>query len=428
MPLFFSSKKDKKDGSKSGSVEEREFDIVVHGATGYTGQLVAAYLAQAPSASKVKWAVSGRKQSRVDKVAEDCISSKAFAGTGMASATNPPKTIVADSLAEEEMIALARRTRIVIACAGPFSEYGTELAKKCVEAGTHYVDITGEFTWVRTIIKDLDNSAKANQVTMLPCSGFDCVASDITNYYAYEVANKEGLVMRRVEVAFDNFTGGASRGTLESVLHIMKNMKKEDASGASLVNDKKARENTPTPATKWIHWHPVLKKYVGPFVMSVINERVVRRTNFLVPNREFEGRYNSYVEMSQGSLLEVIAAYFMTLLMGLLRFSFIASLYRNTFPEERQGPKNEGKWGATALGYVSEAVIEPSVKVRVDCSIDGYRFTALSVVETALAILEGEFDDGADEGGVRTAGSTVASALRRRLEDSTYVKFENIRN
>ena len=401
------------------SLPERTLDIVVHGATGYTGRLISRYLASATSASTIRWAVAGRSKDKLEVLAADCAKLVAERKSGQ-----KPLVIVADSGDAAALRAMCVQTKVVIACAGPFSKYGMPLVEACVDTQTHYVDITGEFPFIREMIERVHEKAVAKGVLLLPCSGFDAIPSDIGNAYAFRLADEAGTQIRHVEAAFRCKFTGASRGTLESVLNIRQAIGKADLSPLSLVA-KPNRRGIATPRVVFPWYHSTFGQYIGPFMMAATNEKVVRRSNSLAgPHRA----QSSYVEMIRGGLLEVAVQFVAFVAMAVLFVPGVATVLRKyVFPAAGEGPKDtNGSFTVDVLGYASRDAKKPVVHGRISCDLECYGFTAISAAETALAVLNEETDSGV-VGGVVTPGAALTQALPRRLEASGRVKFVNLR-
>jgi short subunit dehydrogenase-like uncharacterized protein len=393
----------------------REFDVIVYGATGFTGRLVAQYLAEAKSAAGVSWALCGRRKEALEQVADAC----------GAKGGAKPLVFVADSSNAEQLDVVCRMTKVVIACAGPFTKVGMPLAESCVRCGTHYVDITGEPAFVRKLVETLHDKAVANEVLLLPCSGFDSVPSDVANAYAFELAAEAKEKVTHVGAAFRlGGKGGVSRGTLESCLLVAKTLSLTDLHPNSLVpKDQRGKVATPMTKLPWYNAH--LRSLVGPYFMAATNERVVRRANYLSAEPR---KSASYVEMYKGGVIEVV---FMVLFHFIFVLAFVpfapTLLRRFVFPAPGEGPtEKKSSFTADAMAFRDRQDVKPVVHGRVKSNVGVYRFTAIAAAETALAVAKGETDPGSAKGGVRTAGCTVFRALKKRLEASGHCNFESV--
>jgi short subunit dehydrogenase-like uncharacterized protein len=396
---------------------KREFAVVVHGATGFTGRLVSQYMSEAKSAAHVDWAICGRREEKLEELAAEC-----------GKKGRKPQIIVADADSKATIEEMCKRTQVVIACAGPFTKLGMPVAEACVKTGTHYVDITGEFNYGRKLVEELHDSAVKKGVVLLPFSGFDSVPSDLSNAYAFELAQEAGTDIRHVANAFRIKGGMApSRGTIESILLIFENLEKQDRSPMSLIPSDR-RPKVATPSAKFPSFNRALVSFTGPFFMEAINARVVRRANVLSSNDN--RRLASYEEFSRGGVVEVVMAFLVSVVFLILTKvpGAVNFMRKHLFPSEGEGPteKKNSRWTVDTLGYKKHGDATPVVRGRVSSDLDGYRFTAMSASEAALALVNNELDEGV-HGGVLSTGCALTQALPRRLKETGRVKFEPVR-
>jgi len=141
---------------------DRKFDVIVFGATGFTGRLVAEYL-QAEYSHDVKWAMAGRSGEKLEAVRDE-----------MGVAKDIP-LIIADSADADSLAAMASLTKVVLTTVGPYQLYGTDLVGACVANGTDYVDLCGEPAWMRDIIDGYDGQAKESGARIVLSCGFDSI-------------------------------------------------------------------------------------------------------------------------------------------------------------------------------------------------------------------------------------------------------------
>ena len=161
------------------SETRREFDIVVYGATGFTGALVAQYFHE--THSDATWAIAGRSQNKLDAVKRRL------------AAPDLP-TLVADSDSREDMTRLAAQSRVIISTVGPYARYGTTLLEACAAEGTHYCDLTGEPQWMASVFERVSDAAEESGARMIHCCGFDSIPSDLGVYVAQKtMMEKHGL-------------------------------------------------------------------------------------------------------------------------------------------------------------------------------------------------------------------------------------------
>ena len=185
------------------SMRARELDVVVYGATGFTGRLIASYLARRGGGLRV--GLAGRSFERLSGVRTE-------AEVGSAPGWDPPLLAAAADDADA-LAALAARTRVIISAAGPFTECGTTLVGACVRAGTDYVDINGEVPWVRGVIDAFDEAAASSGTFVVPCCGYT-VPADLGVLHAVQALGARHGAPARAVRTFMQFNGRLSGGTM----------------------------------------------------------------------------------------------------------------------------------------------------------------------------------------------------------------------
>ncbi|MEJ7599511.1 MAG: saccharopine dehydrogenase NADP-binding domain-containing protein [Kofleriaceae bacterium] len=177
----------------------RDFDLVVFGATGFTGKLVADYIAK--SGSAVRWAIAGRNKQKLEQL-----------GMGV-------PILVADALDPKAVADVARASKVVCTTAGPFAKYGSELVAACADAGTHYCDLTGEVQWMRRMIDAHHDRAKETGARIVHSCGFDSIPSDLGTWaLQQEFFARFGCYATAVTALFGETSGGFSGGTVASAM------------------------------------------------------------------------------------------------------------------------------------------------------------------------------------------------------------------
>jgi short subunit dehydrogenase-like uncharacterized protein len=147
---------------------ERQFEIVLYGASGFTGKLVAEYLAS--EHQDLRWAIAGRNTQKLEQVRREL---------------NLPELpiLIADSAEPDSLSAMARQTRTLISTVGPYAQYGTPVLKACATEGTHYCDLTGEAQWMAEVYEQIDPIAKDSGARLVHCCGFDSIPSDLSVFF-----------------------------------------------------------------------------------------------------------------------------------------------------------------------------------------------------------------------------------------------------
>jgi len=391
---------------------ERDFDIVVYGATGFVGRRAARYLAGVASAAGLRWAIAGRDAAKLATLAES------LGGV---------ETIVAGANDTAALDALAARTRVVLAMAGPFSLYADALVDACVRARTHYADITGETPWVKSLIDRHHERAVADGTRIVPNCGFDSVPSDIGALIAARCANENGTGCGPVK-AFFAMSGGFNGGTLATLMLItgdpVLNAQFQDT---QLLNPPGTRSND-TRALR----DPVVASFdgdiaawVAPFVMGPINTRVVRRSAALFAEwGESYGPGFTYQEYMAfpgpfGAALASTVAAGTALVQTSLSSPPVRGAFQPLIPKPGTGPSESAIQNGS---YRCRIVAKTADGGRVNALLKnrGDPGNAATVQFSCQAALALAFDGdalpgGAARGGVLTPATALGDALVRRL-------------
>ena len=385
----------------------RELDIVVFGATGFTGKLVAEYLAGAARREGVRWAIAGRSRDKLDAL-----------GLGV-------PVIVADALDPAAMQALARRTMVVCTTTGPFARYGSALVAACAEAGTHYCDSTGEVPWMRRMIDAHHARARETGARIVHTCGFDSIPSDLGCWAAQQAfIARHGAPAHTVTAVFGEQSGGFSGGTAASAFELAREAEGDPAIRALMANpyalDPDPAEPhplAPSPDDAGVGWQSTLKMFTVPFVMAQVNSRVVRRGHALAGapwGAEF--RYRE-VMSTPGSLRGAAMALAITGGVAALGFAMNHAALRDRLakraPQPGEGPsaavRARGHW---IVRLVAEGEGKTVVYTASDRADPGYGSTAKMLGESALCLAR---DPLTSPGGVLTPSVAMAQSLLDRL-------------
>jgi short subunit dehydrogenase-like uncharacterized protein len=391
----------------------REFDVVVFGATGFVGRQAAAYLQR--HAPAVRLALAGRNAQKLQGVQRECAASA--------------QIIVADAQNSTALQALAARTRVVLSCAGPFALYGSALVAACVDADTHYVDITGETPWVRQMI-DLHHARAAKAGTrIVPGCGFDSVPSDLGAYLAaQEMQRRFDEPCVSVKAAF-SMRGGVNGGTLASALNMLHGEQKAAFAQPFLLNPEGSM-----PANVSAHADPIapvrdadFSAWLGPFVMGPINTRVVRRSTALwraAGDRAYgdDFHYQEYLRFGRGPLAAAAAAGMSAgalAAQSALTLAPLRSLAARLAPQPGEGPSehsmNHGRFRCQLIGKSASG---NTLRITIaDQGDPGNRATTKMVCESALALVlnTDALPGGKKRGGVITPAFALGDVLVQRL-------------
>eukprot|EP00744_Colponema_vietnamica_P006256 GILI01009099.1.p1 GENE.GILI01009099.1~~GILI01009099.1.p1 ORF type:complete len:436 (+),score=75.33 GILI01009099.1:69-1310(+) len=407
----------------------RPFDIVIYGATGYTAGLTIDYLLTNKVGSAYKWAIAGRNFAKMEAL---MIEKKKSLPTTLVDPTSIP-ILVASIDVNKELDDVCKNAVVIISVAGPYIKCGLPIAAACVRNGTHYVDTTGEFQFVRLLIERHHQEAKAKKVLIVPTCGFYSVPSDLGSNMMHEFVTKlSGSPKITQTVGYFEFKKPSlSGGAAASFASIYDTVTAADNSPLSL-NPVDARKGVKAPAQRFISYvGGLLKFFAVPHAMAGSDERVVRRTNALL-GRPTSTYYETAV--SKGLFSAVGAALNLYVLKALLYFGPIRRFVtKAVLPPPGTGPSSEDKKGSGFVAtFVSTTDNGVTYKGVWEDKRDAYDLTAVYMVQGAVTILEtfkdsDEANDTTIIGGVLTPASAFGLRLLNRLiEDGTSIQVEEI--
>ncbi len=392
-------------------MSNRPFDVVLYGATGFTGKQTAHYFDQrAPEG--LKWAIAGRNAAKLQAVAAEL--------------SSDPAILVADALDREAVSQVASQTRVLLTTAGPFALYGDVVAEQCVAHETHYVDITGETPWAASLIERFHDRAAASGTRIIPFSGFDSIPSDLGAYMMISWIRQNWGIGTRSVVATFKASGGLNGGTLASALTIAEQGDQRTMANTLLLNPPElqtAEEARRSRDFKTVQWDDELGVWLTPFFMASVNTRVVRRSNALFSQYGQpygpEFRYQEMLETRSRR-----GAWLMALGMGAgfkaLQRPLVRRLVRRFGPSPGEGPTDEvmdNGFFKTRLRAVADdgRTVAGTVYTQGD---PGNRATVLMLCESALALAltpPSELPGGAERGGILTPATGLGDVLLNRL-------------
>lgn len=389
-------------------MSDREWDVVLYGATGFTGKQSAAYFAKhAPEG--LKWAIAGRNAAKLEAIRE-------------AVGRSDIGILVADALDGPAIESMVARTRVILSTAGPFALYGDALVETCVRYGVHYVDITGESPWVRSLIDRFHEQAAADKTRIVPMCGFDSVPSDLGAFMVADFIRREwDLETARIRSGFTLSRGGLNGGTLASALNLGESKQGRAMYDLALLNPggSTKAERDRSPMHTRVVYDEDFQKYLCPFVMAAVNTQVVRRSNALfgLEGRAYGGDFIYSEAMEAGSRARALVLTGGLAAVGaLLAQPLGRRLAKRLGPAPGEGPSEEDMdQGYTRTRYVGEATDGRKVRGEMSYGGDaGNRMTVLALCECALALAT-QLDDMPDRGGILTPATAFEGVLLSRL-------------
>jgi short subunit dehydrogenase-like uncharacterized protein len=396
---------------------DRSFDLVIYGATGFTGALVAEYLHQTQSG--LSWAIAGRSQRKLDLL-KDRINAPDL------------ETIVADSESSDDMRRLVTSTRVVISTVGPYARFGTPLVEACAAEGTHYCDLTGEPQWMASIFERVSPLAEETGARLIHCCGFDSIPSDLGVFVAQQrMMNQHGLFATKVSGRMGKSKGAVSGGTVASMLLAVEQAV-SDPIARKVLNDpyglypSELSPGSDGPDQRGVRWDDRFESWTGPFVMAAINSKVVRRSNALaslVYGADFSYDESLLVDNRRSGLL---MAGGMSIGMAALAIPPLRRLISKRLPQPGEGPSVSERENGFFEFFVhahhptdSEKDVRICVKGKRD---PGYGATSRMLAQAGLSLA---FDDLDVEGGIWTPASALGNHLVNRLADVDII-FEDV--
>ncbi len=398
---------------------DRELDVVVFGATGFAGRLVAGYLAgHAPGGARI--GLAGRSERRL---------AEARAGLGAAASAWP--LLVADSADPVSVEVLARAARVVVSTVGPYRAQGLALVEACAAAGTDYADLTGEVLFIRDSIDRCHDVAASTGARIVHGCGFDSVPSDLGVLVLHHAARADDAGdLLDTTLAVTALRGGISGGTLASLMGQLDEVR-ASAERRRVVGDPYALspDRTAEPDLgderdlDWVRYDGDLRMWTGPWAMAGINTRVVRRSNALQDwayGRRFRYReVTGFGASPAAPMMAVTASAATKAAQAGLAFGPSRMLLSQLLPAPGQGPGDKTRRtgffriqihtrtsaGARYLGTV-EARGDP-----------GYAATSVMLGETALCLAL-DRDHLPDRAGVLTPATAMGAALTARLRSA----------
>jgi short subunit dehydrogenase-like uncharacterized protein len=385
-----------------------KFDIIVYGATGFTGQLVAEYLAaHYAGKSDPKWAMAGRSLDKLASV-RDAIGAPADTALIQADASDPVS-----------LKAMVDQTRSVLSTVGPYQLYGSELVAVCAATGTDYLDLCGEPVWMRQMIEAHQVTAQSRGARIVFSCGFDSLPFELGVFFCQETAkNTLGAPVSRVKGRVRAMKGTFSGGTAASIQATFAAAAKDLSLVALLKNPfvlTPGFEGPKQPPGNKPLLDQELGMWTAPFVMATINTRNVHRSNLLLGfpyGKDFV--YDEMVltgagEEGEANAKRVVAAN--------------AEKGGPGGPKPGEGPsKEERESGLYDLLFVGIGEGGRQVRVAVRGDRDpGYGSTSKMIAECAICLLR---DTPEVPGGIWTPGAAMGNRLIKRLIDHAGLSFE----
>lgn len=378
---------------------ERLYDLLVFGATGFTGKLTAEYLTRHVG-DDIRWAIAGRDEHRLAHIKQELV------------ALNPACTavgiIVADAHDQLSLLEMVEQTKVVLTTVGPFAKYGELLVQACVRRGTDYVDITGEPEFVHRIVERYDQQAREKGVRIVPCCGFDSIPHDLGVLFTVaQLPDNEPIVVEGFVSGSGNLSGGTWHSAVEAMAQTSWRATQGDLlpSDPSLTKKRKVRE---LPAA--IRREPLVDGWVCS--LPTIDPKIVLRTAVLRADYGPDFQYGHYARVQ--SLPKLVGG--LTAVGGIFALSKLGPTRKLllNFRQPGQGPdeaeREEGRFRVTFVGRTASVLL----KTEVRGGDPGYGETSKMVAEAALCLVQDRADL-PEQAGVLTTAVAMGDLLIQRL-------------
>ncbi|MFP3942113.1 MAG: saccharopine dehydrogenase family protein [Thermoanaerobaculia bacterium] len=434
----------------AANTAHRELDLVLWGATGYTGTLVARELAgllaaqngseagARPAEARTDapaWALGGRSREKLEALRRE------LAEIDPAAAGLP--LVVADALDPSSLEPMVRRARVVCTTVGPYERYGTPLVELCAAHGTDCCDLSGEIPWMRRTVDRFHDAARESGARIVHGCGFDSIPSDLGTLLLHHRLEAAGSGLKRARLRVRKLQGGASGGTVATAFGIIEQARRDPGTRRILLDPYALsppgeREGPDRNSGRRPALDPDRAMWTAPFLMAMINTRVVRRTNALLGypyGRDF--RYDERVDAGPGFRGRLRAQRLAWTAGGLTTAAALPPtawlLRRFVLPEPGEGPSEEQRErGAFRIDLFGEGrPVDrdgPPPRARITVAADrdpGYGATARMLATSALELVTTRRSGEAGSGGVLTPAAALGLPLVERLQGAG-IAFETV--
>lgn len=382
-----------------------KYQLVIFGATGFTGQIATNYIDQ--HYHSLKWAIAGRNQKKLNNLADQC-------------KNNKPDVLIGDSTNSEALNQIAASTNVVLSFAGPFNKYSNLMVECCLKQGAHYLDITGENIWVKDLIDRHHDEAVKKGIKIVPSCGYDSIPSDIGSYFSQRSLNKKVVSID----CYQSGGGGISGGTIESAFSMMEYETKNKLGHTFLLNPKNTYTDLQRKLSKdkfSIKKIKYFNTWSAPFVMAPANTRVVRRSAALLDMRQngYGERfvYNEFMELKKYSTALLISS--SLVILGLVLSLPFRRLFRPLFTKPGNGPSQKTQdngWFKSKFIIKTEDNKKYIAKMYGDGD-PGYKSTARFACESAMTLIEDKDKLDFQGGGVLTTAAALGYSVIDRLSN-----------
>ena len=400
--------------------QSREFDIIIWGASGFTGRLVTLYLFEKYGTNgDLKWAMGGRDLTKLAKVRDE-VADK-----------NVP-LVIADSNDLVSLLNMVNRTKVICTTVGPYAKYGSNLVEACIKSHIHYCDLAGEVQWMHKMINRHHEEAKINGSKIVHACGFDSIPSDMGVYFIQREAKaKRGMTAQKIKMRVAAISGGISGGTYASLSQVLEEARKDKEvyrilTNPYALNPFNEQFGKDKSDLKSVIFDKESQSWIGPFIMASINTKVVRRSNFLSSyayGKSF--RYDEATIFGKG-FLGRIKGILSVISIGLIISAKHGTLFKKgldlLFPIAGEGPtKKKMEKGFYNLRFYITLEDGSNTFAKVTGDMDpGYGSSSKMLAESAVCLAK---DKLSNTSGFLTPSVAMGDSLLKRLEKNAGLTF-----
>ena len=387
-------------------MSKREFDVIVFGASGYTGKLVAEYMGKEyGNDESISWAIAGRNKDKLSSVKKDL------------NLNERVSIIEVDSTNKDSLDSMTSSAKCILTTVGPYQLYGSSLVQSCSENGTDYVDLTGEPGWMYEMINAHQDTAKNSGARIVFSCGFDSIPFDLGVYFVQQAAQeKYGKPAKHVRGRVKAMNGEFSGGTIASLGATMATLKEKPELIQVLSNPFSLTEGFEGPAQlddSKVLLDEKLNMWVTPFVMAPINTKNIHRSNALLGHAYGEDFcYDEMMIAGEGEEGKQIAD----------AMNSSNPMGGDNLPQPGEGPSKESREQGNYDVLFFADFDEGSIEARVTGDMDpGYGSTSKMIAESALCLVQ-DCDD--LSGGMYTPAPAMGDKLIKRLTKNAGLTFD----
>ena len=395
----------------------KQLDLIIWGATGFTGQLVSEYINKKYSNTALKWGIAGRNKEKASVIAKRLNIAK-------------DRVFIADCNNIESLIKLTSKTKVICTTVGPYAKLGTNLIDACIKTNTNYCDITGETQWIRKMIDKYHSKAKENKIKIINSCGFDSIPSDMGVFYSQKkLFEKTGEYANKINMRVAGAKGGISGGTYNSLSNVLEEARVDKEVRKTLTNpyglNPIDKQNGPDKADlQSVIFDKVSNSWIAPFVMAGINTKIVRRSHALIDFKY--GSDFSYDEatLSGKGVLGQVKGYLSLIPIFLAtrkKGSFIKNIVDYVLPKSGEGPSEKTR----ISGYYNlRFYLTQQNKIYLSKVIGdmdpGYGSTSKMLAESAVCLA---LDKTPETYGILTPSVALGNPLLKRLQENAGLTF-----